>query len=308
MANQIAPFSPDKPAESLTETWYQNMWNRIAEYVINPETWVTVGIALVKIIVIIVAAKLLVRIINTAVNQVLKQRENGRVRINKRRAETLKKLINNIASYSIYFIAGLLILGQMNFNLGPVLASAGILGLAVGFGAQNLVRDIISGFFIIFEDQFAVGDTIATKGFMGEVQEIGLRITKIKSWTGEVHIIPNGSITEVTNYSIENSIAVLDISIAYEEDVNAAIQSIEEIVRKRYMEIEEIVKPPEVLGIQNLAATEVIIRVTAECKPMAHYSAARKLRQFIKNGLDEKGIEIPYPRLVTIQRNEAETV
>ena len=108
----------------------------------------------------------------------------------------------------------MLILGQVGLNLGPLLAGAGVLGLAIGFGAQSLVKDVITGFFIIFEDQFGVGDVIQIDQFKGTVEEIGIRVTRIKSWTGEVHIIPNGNIKQVTNFSTYNSIAVVDVSIA----------------------------------------------------------------------------------------------
>ena len=123
-----------------------------------------------------------------------------------------------------------MILSTLTINVSAVLAGAGIVGLAVGFGAQSLVKDIITGFFIIFEDQFSVGDYIRVGQFEGTVEEIGLRTTKIKSWTGELHIIPNGNILEVTNFSLNNSVAVIDISVAYEENIQRVESLIQDLL------------------------------------------------------------------------------
>jgi small conductance mechanosensitive channel len=197
-----------------------------------------------------------------------------------------------------------MVLEAMTINVGALLAGAGIVGLAVGFGAQSLVKDIITGFFIIFEDQFSVGDHIRVASFEGTVEEIGLRTTKIKNWTGELHILPNGSITEVTNFSIHNSMAVVDISISYETDIPEAERIVQELLNEVADKYEEIVTPPELLGIQNLAASEVILRVVCEVQPMSHFKISRLLRKDIKLRLDEHGIEIPYPKMVMYNRKE----
>jgi small conductance mechanosensitive channel len=162
--------------------------------------------------------------------------------------------------------------------------------LAVGFGAQSLVKDVITGFFIIFEDQFAVGDIVQVGSFKGTVEEIGLRVTKIRSWTGEVHIIPNGSITQVTNFSIHNSLAVVDVSISYEEDIDKAMKVLKETIKSHYETNENMVAEPEVLGIQQLGASEVVMRITAECKPNTHVAVARELNAEIKKAFDANGM------------------
>ncbi|MBO8164793.1 MAG: mechanosensitive ion channel family protein [Brevibacillus sp.] len=270
-------------------------------YVSDPDVWVAIGTALVRIILILIAARIAVAIITVAVNRIFTQRKGGKLQLEQRRIDTLRVLVNNVARYTIYFLAILLVLKELNFDLQPVLVSAGVLGLAVGFGAQSLVRDVITGFFIIFEDQFAVGDVVTINQLTGTVQEIGLRITKIKSWTGEVHIFPNGSINQVTNYSVQNSIAVVDVSVAYEEDLDYVQQVLREVAKKADQENDDIVKEPEVLGVQGFGASEVVIRVIAECKPMTHHAITRKLRAMIKEEFDSRGIEIPYPKMVHIQ-------
>ncbi|HSH23975.1 MAG TPA: mechanosensitive ion channel family protein, partial [Massilibacterium sp.] len=214
------------------------------------------------------------------------------------------RLIQNVVTYVIYFIALIMILEELNVPVKSLLAGAGIVGLAVGFGAQSLVKDIITGFFIVFEDQFAVGDYVRIGEFEGTVEEIGLRTTKIKSWTGEVHILPNSSIIEVTNFSLHNSIAVVDVSIAYEEDINQAERIIQDYLETLENKYEEIVAPPEVLGVQMLGGSDVVIRVIAETLPVMNFKIARILRKELKQYLEERGVEIPYPRMVLLNQEE----
>ncbi len=281
-------------------TLLETLYTKIYEYVTNPEVWVNIGMALIKILVIIVGARIVVSIVHAAVNRIFKNREGGKLQFDQRRVDTLRVLVNNVTSYTIYFLSILLVLKQLGFDLQPVLVSAGVLGLAVGFGAQSLVRDVITGFFIIFEDQFAVGDVVTINNMTGTVQEIGLRITRIRSWTGEVHIFPNGSINQVTNFSLQNTLAVVDVSVAYEEDLDRVENVLKEVAVKAKEEMPEIVQEPQVLGVHAFGPSEVIIRVTAECKPNSHHGVNRKLRALIKAEFDARGIEIPYPKMVTM--------
>lgn len=281
-------------------TLLETLYTKIYDYVTNPEVWVNIGMALIKILVIIVGARIVVSIVHAAVNRIFKNREGGKLQFDQRRVDTLRVLVNNVTSYTIYFLSILLVLKQLGFDLQPVLVSAGVLGLAVGFGAQSLVRDVITGFFIIFEDQFAVGDVVTINNMTGTVQEIGLRITRIRSWTGEVHIFPNGSINQVTNFSLQNTLAVVDVSVAYEEDLDRVENVLKEVAVKAKEEMPEIVQEPQVLGVHAFGPSEVIIRVTAECKPNSHHDVNRKLRALIKAEFDARGIEIPYPKMVTM--------
>jgi len=264
--------------------------------------WEMIIIKLIKIILIIVGAKISIKLIDKSINNLILRREKL-LKLSERRGKTVAYLIHNVTMYTIFFVAILLILGELNIDLRPILAGAGVFGLAIGFGAQNLVRDMITGFFIIFEDQFAVGDYIAVNNKMGTVEEIGLRTTKIKSFTGEINIIPNGSITEVTNYSINNSIAIVDVGIAYEENIDRAINAIKEIIKEKYQGNENILKEPEVLGVNALGNYDVKIRIIAETKPMAHFAVERYLRNIIKTGLEERNIEIPYQKIVLFNQN-----
>lgn len=268
----------------------------------DKEWWTGIATTSLKIVGIIILAIIFKYIVKAAIANVFKVRLKSPLRLSERRENTLFRLLENVTSYVIYFVAILTILTEFGVDIKAILAGAGVVGLAIGFGAQSLVKDIITGFFIIFENQFSVGDTVRITNFEGTVEEIGLRTTKIKSWTGELHILPNSSITEVTNFSVHNSIAVVDLSIAYEEDIDKAQTIIQDVVKNAKPNYPEMVKEPEVLGVQMLGASEVVIRVTAEVLPMTHFKIARELRKTLKHELEVAGIEIPYPKMVTYQK------
>lgn len=290
--------------DETKSTWLQELWQKIIDFLNDPEVWLHLGGILLKIVLIYIGARIVLSIAKRTIDRIFLNRVKGPVQISEKRAKTLASLMHSAALNVIYFIAILLILAEFGIELGPLIAGAGIVGLAIGFGAQSLVKDVITGFFIIYEDQFAVGDFIETGKYSGTVIEIGLRVTKIKEWTGQVHMIPNGAIAEVTNYAKENSMAVLDIGVAYQEDIGKVETVLEEIMEKVYANEENIVSEPTIIGVQDLADSSVVIRVAAECLPMTHWGVARKLRKEIKTGFDQKGIEIPYPQLVTYRREE----
>ncbi|MDP4084664.1 MAG: mechanosensitive ion channel family protein [Bacillota bacterium] len=278
--------------------------DKMAEKLLNENAWITFGEGILKIIAILVISGLLIRIGKITIHNTFKIRNRSPLRTSERREATLEKLMDNILSYVVYFIAFLMILSVLTIDVKALLAGAGIVGLAVGFGAQNLVKDILSGFFIIFEDQFSVGDHIRVGQFEGNVEEIGLRTTKIKSWTGELHILPNGSITQVTNFSLNNSIAVVDVAISYKEDIEKAEKVIGDILEKMPEQYDELVKTPELLGVQNVSPTEIILRIVAETLPMQHSFIARMIRKEIKLSLDEHGIEAAQPRLIMYSKED----
>jgi small-conductance mechanosensitive channel len=281
-----------------------NSYDRIVETIINDDLWTKIGVGLFKIISILIFSALFLKIVKLAIFNFFKVRQKAPIRVSERREATLMRLLTNVATYSVYFIALIMILDTLGVEVKAILAGAGIVGLAVGFGAQNLVRDVITGFFIILEDQFAVGDYVRIGNFEGYVEEIGLRTTKIKSWTGELHILPNGTITQVTNFSLNNSIAIVDVSVSHEGDIEKIETIIRELLEELPAKYEDMVKPPELLGIQNITSSEVVMRVTCETKPMRHWHVARVLRKEIKLRLDEHGIEIPFPRLVLYNRQD----
>lgn len=284
--------------------YYEKLRDGLSDQFLNEDTWVHIGQGLIKIVLIFVIASFIVRIGKKIIKKFFEVRERSPLRISERREATILKLLENILTYVVYFITFIMILEILGIEVGALLAGAGIVGLAVGFGAQSLVKDIITGFFIILEDQFSVGDYVRIGQFEGEVLQIGLRTTKIKSATGELHVLPNGSIIEVTNFSILNSVAVVDISIPYDSDVELAEKVISELLKGMPGRYEDMVKPPELLGIQTLNPTEIVLRVLAEVQPTRHWYIGRVLRKEIRAVLEEHGIESPVPRMVMYNRDD----
>ncbi|MRH44394.1 mechanosensitive ion channel [Aquibacillus halophilus] len=286
----------------------KNQWFDIWERISGPDLWLVMGNGLLRILLIIILAGLVVRIGSSILNRVFRKRDHGPFRITERRENTLKKLVQNALSYVVYFTAFLMVLDTLTIPIGALLAGAGVAGLAIGFGTQNLVRDIITGFFIIFEDQFSVGDYVLTSGVEGIVEEIGLRTTKIMSWTGELHIIPNGNVTQVTNYSIHNSIAVVDVNIPYETNIAKAEGVIQDLLIGMPEKYPQLINVPESLGVQTLDTSHVVLRIIAEVNPMEHWGMARIIRKDVKAAFDQNGIDIPLPRLVMYSRDSMDPI
>jgi len=258
-------------------------------------------VALRIVIIILVSAvisKLGRRLIDTFLNP---ERISGG--LSDRRVNTLRGLARSLLKYSIYFIGGVMILEELGVSTTSILAGAGVLGLAVGFGAQNLVRDVITGFFILFEDQYAVGDYVTVSGVTGYVADMGLRVTKIRSWTGEMHIIPNGKIEQVTNYSRTGAGVLVEVSVAYEEDLDHVISVINDTCHKMAQEKPDLViEEPRALGVVSLSDSGVTIQVFGLVKPLQHWGFARELRKRLKEEFERVGIEIPYPRHVIMKK------
>lgn len=258
-----------------------------------------------KAILILIAARLLLRFGGMVIDHIFTNGDQD-LFLEERRAHTLSVLLHSILMYAVYFIAGLMVLETFAVPTGSILASAGIAGLAVGFGAQNLVKDIITGFFIIFEDQFSVGEYVSFAGVTGVVEEMGLRTTKVREWTGQLHTIPNGEISKVTNYNRGKMLALVSVGIAYEEDVDQAIEVLRHTSEQAYHQLATIVDIPVVQGVVELADSAVVIRVIAQTVPGEQWAVERELRRLFKQALDQQDIEIPYPRRVVITNDEKE--
>ncbi|MFJ7744832.1 mechanosensitive ion channel family protein [Peribacillus sp. NPDC097295] len=269
-------------------------YNKLTEEITDEKVWLMLGEGIIKIFLVLLLSRIIIRIGKTVLNKFFLVRTKTPLRVSERREATLIKLLENILTYVVNFISLIMILEICGLDVKALLAGAGIIGLAVGFGAQSLVKDIITGFFIIFEDHFSVGDYIKINTFEGEVLEIGLRTTKIKSSKGELHLIPNGSIMQVTNYSILNSKAVVDVTIPNDGSIELAekvlIQHLVHLVKK----YDDLVRDPELLGIETITPEEVVLRVTAETKPMRHFEMSRILRKEISTALESSGIQSTY--------------
>lgn len=215
-----------------------------------------------------------------------------------KRAETLIKLLRQAMFIAIWVLALLVLLRELGFEIGPILAGAGIMGLAIGFGAQNLVRDIISGFFIIMEDQARVGDVVIINGTGGLVEKMNLRTIILRDLSGTVHIFPNGTITTLSNMTNAWSAYVFDIGVAYKEKTDKVV----EIIRGVGKDLKEdpyfgamIIDELEVFGVNSFAESAVVIKGRIKTKPIKQWEVGREFMRRIKMAFDEQGIEIPFP-------------
>jgi small conductance mechanosensitive channel len=250
------------------------------------------GIKIVRIMLILVGLILAGRAGGQLINGLLRlDRIPGSW--NERRVKTLRGLIRSLLRYALYFVGAIMVLSELNVNTSSILAGAGIIGLAVGFGAQNLVRDVVTGFFILFEDQFAIGDYVTIAGVTGTVEDMGMRVTKIRESSGILHIISNGAISEVTNMARGAMGALVEISVDGHQDLNRVTVTIETAIRMvadAHREI--VVEEPRVLGVSGFSGGNVTLQVTAKVKPMQQWEFERQLRKAIKEALDGAGIAL----------------
>lgn len=226
--------------------------------------------------------------------QVVEQQERS-----SQRARTLGAVLRSIASITIYGMAVMIALGEFNVNLGPLIAGAGIGGVAIGFGAQSLVKDFISGMFMLMEDQYGVGDVVDVGDTVGVVEEVKLRTTQIRDINGTLWHIPNGSIRRMANMSQDWGRLVLDVEVAYNTDITAAMAVIKETadgVWRDALPDATITEEPSIAGVQSLGESAVVIRLMAKTEPTEQFAAARELRRRLKEAFDEAGIEIPFPQ------------
>ncbi len=215
------------------------------------------------------------------------------------RAGTIGSLLKSIASFTVFVVAFATILGELGFDLAPVLASAGIVGVAVGFGAQNLVKDFLSGIFMILEDQYGVGDVIDAGEANGVVEAVGLRTTRLRDVEGTVWHIRNGEILRVGNKSQGWARALLDIPVAFDSDVPRVRELVKQVADSVWHDPEfegQVLEEPEVWGVEAIRNDGLVIRLVVKTAPLKQWDVARELRQRVKTAFDEAGIEVGVPR------------
>jgi small conductance mechanosensitive channel len=217
-----------------------------------------------------------------------------------KRVKTIGNILRKATFAAVFIIALMMILREVGMDITPILTGAGIIGLAVGFGAQNLVRDVISGFFILIENQVRVGDVAEINGTGGLVEEINLRTIVLRDLEGVVHIFPNGTINTLSNRTRGWSRYVIDVGVAYKENVDNVMKLLneigEELCKDEYFS-PLILEPLEILGVDNFGNSEVIIKCMIKTQPLKQWEVGRELRRRIKNTFDQKGVEIPFPHV-----------
>ena len=264
----------------------------------------TVGMVTLKVGLVLLLGYIGIRFIRLGVQQLerviilasdTKDQQSGTAL---KRAATLTGILKTIALTAIWAIVIIESLQLVGLDIAPILAGAGILGLAVGFGAQNLVRDLISGFFIILEDQIRLGDVAVINGTGGLVETITFRTISLRDFSGVVHIFPNGGINSLSNMSKEWSAFVLDMGVAYHEDTDRVVEvmkTVGEELRQDRQFGPMMIEPIEVVGVDNFADSAVTIRARIKTKPLEQWNVGREYRRRLKKAFDAQGIEIPFP-------------
>ena len=255
---------------------------------------------LVKIAIIFLLVRVGIRIFNAIIDKTIDRKRKIKFGIDERKANTLAAVLKNLNKYVFYFIGLVPSLELFGIKTTSILATAGIGGLAIGFGAQGLVKDVITGFSILFEDQFSVGDYIKIGEYEGIVEEMGLRITKIRGFSGELHIIPNSKIEVVTNRARGSMRALVEVSISYEQDLDRALSVLENVCKEIIGTDKSIIEGPSVLGISRLGEYDIVITIIARTEPMEQWRVERLIRKKVIDVFDREKIEIPYPKRVVI--------
>jgi len=212
------------------------------------------------------------------------------------RIDALSSVLRSVLSFVVFLVAGLMCLGEVGIDLAPLLAGAGVLGVALGFGSQSLVKDFLSGMFILVEDQFGVGDIIDVGEASGTVEAVSLRTTRLRAIDGTVWHVPNGEIHRVGNMSQHWSRALLDIEVAYDTVVDHARSVIKRVADAVWQEDDGVLEEPELWGVEQLGAHGVVLRLVVKTTPSQQWRVSRELRERIKAAFDEEGIEIPFPQ------------
>lgn len=243
-------------------------------------------------IIVVIISYIIYQLLKSVVKRIFKVKNNE----NDNRREMIRGLITSIAKYFLIIMAALIIMDVYGVDTKALVTSLGVVSLVAGLAVQDVLKDIVAGISIIVEEQYMVGDFVKINGYEGWVKFLSLKTTRLEAATGEVHIIPNHLIGEVTNYSKDKSVAIVDVAISYESDIDKAIEVLTDMCKK--YKNENIISAPQVLGVDKLADSSVNIKITCETKPMTHYGIQRELNKQIKQVLDKHKISIPYPQVV----------
>lgn len=279
------------------QQWMESFTGRALDW------FVTTGLALLVILMAAWAAARMIRIAVRRMEDALARRAGRRSTAEsaeeiQQRVHTLSELLRKSGVTVIWIAASMMVLKEVGIDIGPLLAGAGIAGLAVGFGAQNLVRDVVSGFFIILENQIGVGDVAVINGTGGLVEGVNLRTIVLRDVSGAVHVFPNGTISTLSNLTKDWSAVVFDIGVAYKEDTDSVAEVMMEVAEELRADSnfkDRILEPMEIMGVDDFADSAVVIKARIKTRPIQQWSIGREYRRRLKKAFDEKGIEIPFP-------------
>jgi len=306
-----APTSPCADGETVCElTWDVTGNRRLAEWsdVLIGTPLAIVGLLLLGLVIRWLLHRVVDRIARRAERGVLPERAESAVAARrKQRAATMAGVFKSVITFVVVAIVGTMVLSEVGVDIAPIIASAGIIGIALGFGAQSLVKDFLAGIFIFIEDQYGVGDVVDVGEANGTVELVTLRMTRLRDINGTVWYVPNGEILRVGNKSQNWSRAVVDVGVGYGEDLARVQRVLREVAHDLWEDDEfrdVIIEEPEVTGVEMLAADSVTLRVMVKTAPLEQWAVARALRQRIKARFDHEGIEIPFAQRVVWHRED----
>jgi len=252
------------------------------------------GHSIIRVVGIILGAMIILKLFSLVVKRIFIPTVEGiTFNFDEKRARTLGGLLQSIIRYMIYFIAIIMVLQEFKIDTTSLVAGAGIIGLALGVGAQSLIRDLITGFFIVLENQFAVGDYIVSGDMGGTVEDIGLRVTKLRDFNGVLHIIPHGAIVRVTNYTRGHMQAMVMIPIAYSEDIDKILSLLKEACAIVKASVPQVVEGPTIVGIADWHGQELVARLVAKTLPLEQGTVETALRYQVKKIFEQENINPP---------------
>ncbi|MEA2107361.1 MAG: mechanosensitive ion channel family protein [Bacteroidota bacterium] len=282
--------------EIFTKDLWMGIFNQILNWIINEGP--SIAILLILLFVTLKVLNISIGKLNKMLIHRATKSESLDTQEASKRINTLLNILKGIGKILIWSIFLMILLKKFNIDIGPILAGAGILGLAVGFGAQELVRDFISGFFILLENRVRAGDVAIINGTGGLVEKIELRTITLRDFSGVVHVIQNGKINSLANMTKEWSAIVFDIGVAYKEDVDEVIKVMQEVGEKMLKDpdyTDKIKEPLEIFGLDKFDDSAIVIKARLKTNPGEQWSLGREYRRRLKKAFDEKGIEIPFP-------------
>ena len=285
--------------EEQIEKNVTKFWDSFYPWLLNHGIKIAV-IAIVAIVLNMILIRAMKRIVRLAVVPT----EDMAPGEEEKREDTLIRVFSWIIRIVISLVAGFMIISEFGINLGPLLASAGIVGVAISFGAQSLVKDFITGFFLILENQYRIGDEVDFGGVRGFVEDITLRVTVLRDLNGTVHTIPHGEIKKVSNFSKSYAKINLNVSIAYDSDIDKVIEIVNRVgdeLAKDPMWADKILTAPYFVRVQDLGDSSIVIKIAGETQPKMQYDVTGEIRKRIKEAFDKEGIEIPFPQVVVHQ-------
>jgi len=307
---QLQPAPADTtqiPAEPLT---LEGLVDGLRATVFDPGVWTALLGSLFQIVLIAALALVALRLIDSAVGR-WKARVEDVPMLDPRRQRvyTIGNLLTSAARYVIWPIAVIMILSELNINVGALVATAGIAGLAFGFGAQTLVKDVIAGIFLLFDDTIHVGDLVRIGNEAGTVEDIGVRLIRVRKFDGEVLMVPAGELRIFGNKSIEFARVIVPVGLSYEQDIDTILPVMERVASEWAESVDGDIlldEAPTVQGLMDFGDSSVTARIVAKVKPGEQFQAERDLRLRLKSAFDALGIEIPFPRRTVYTRTESD--